>query len=156
MRIYEKTLVWRTAIDLKSAKLLKLLNQWHFDRLYFCYMRRLLDDAAGGSLQLVFPLCEICQGHGCIDLLPVRVVLARSLSISCTEIKQKRKENDQTHCMYIKNGIAEKHKWQMKTHCSPVTFTGSIFQSVCKEKQKFNYFFPFLFNLRSFIINCQE
>lgn len=156
MRVYEKTLMWRTAIDQKSNKLLKLLNQGHFDRLYFCYMWRLLDDAAGGPLQLVFPLCKICQGHRCIDLLPVRVVLVRSPSISCTGFKHNRKKMIKFTVVYVENTITEKHKWQIKTeYASPVTLIGSIFQSVCKEKQKFNYV-PFFFNLKRFIMNYQE
>ena len=60
MRVYEKkTLMGRTAIHLKSDKLLKLRNQGHFDCLHFRNVGRLLDDAAGGPLRLVLSLREI-------------------------------------------------------------------------------------------------
>ena len=44
---------------------------------------------------------------------------------------------------YIEKIITEKHGWQIKPYHSPVTLTRSIFQSVCKEKQKLDYFFLF-------------
>ena len=44
---------------------------------------------------------------------------------------------------YIEKIITEKHGWQIKPYHSPVTLTRSIFQSVCKEKQKLDYFFFF-------------
>ena len=41
---------------------------------------------------------------------------------------------------YVEKTITEKHRWQIKRYRSPVTLIGSVFQSVCKEKQKFDYF----------------
>lgn len=51
-------------------------------------MRGFLDDAAGCAVQFVLSLCKICQGHSCVDLLPIGFIFAWSLSISCTRIKQ--------------------------------------------------------------------
>ena len=42
-------------------------------------MRRLLDDAAGGPGGAVLPLRQVGQGHGGVDLLPVRLVFALQL-----------------------------------------------------------------------------
>ena len=41
---------------------------------------------------------------------------------------------------YVEKIITEKHGCQIKPYHSPVTLTRSIFQSVCKEKQKLDYF----------------
>ena len=41
---------------------------------------------------------------------------------------------------YVEKIITEKHGWQIKTYHSPVTLIRSIFQSVCKEKQRLDYF----------------
>lgn len=52
------------------------LHQRHFNSLDLCYMGGLLDDAAGGPGDTVLPLCQVGQGHGGIDLPPVRLVFA--------------------------------------------------------------------------------
>ena len=46
---------------------------------------------------------------------------------------------------YVEKIITEKHGWQIKTYHSPVTLIRSIFQSVCKEKQRLDYFSFFVF-----------
>lgn len=52
------------------------LHQRHFNSLDLCYMGGLLDDAAGGPGGAVLPLCQVGQGHGGVDLSPVRLVFA--------------------------------------------------------------------------------
>ncbi len=42
-------------------------------------MGRLLDDAAGGPRGAVLPLRQVGQGHGGVDLPPVRLVFALHL-----------------------------------------------------------------------------
>lgn len=42
-------------------------------------MGGLLNDAAGGSRRAVLALRQVGQGHGCIDLPPVRLVSALQL-----------------------------------------------------------------------------
>lgn len=42
-------------------------------------MRGLLDDAAGGPGGAVLPLRQVGQGHGSVDLPPVRLVFALHL-----------------------------------------------------------------------------
>lgn len=54
-------------------------HKWHFYSLDLCYMGRLLDDAAGGPGGTVLPLRQVGQGHGGIDLLPVRLIFALRL-----------------------------------------------------------------------------
>lgn len=55
------------------------LHQWHFHSLDLCYMGGLLDDAAGGPGGAVLPLRQVGQGHGGVDLPPVRLVFALHL-----------------------------------------------------------------------------
>lgn len=55
------------------------LHQWHFHSLDLCYMGGLLDDAAGGPGGAVLPLRQVGQGHGGVDLSPVRLVFALHL-----------------------------------------------------------------------------
>lgn len=55
------------------------LHQWHFNSLDLCYMGGLLDDAAGGPGGAVLPLRQVGQGHGGVDLSPVRLVFALHL-----------------------------------------------------------------------------
>lgn len=52
------------------------MHHRHFDSLDLCYMGGLLDDAAGGPAGAVLTLRQIGQGHGGVDLSPVRLVLA--------------------------------------------------------------------------------
>lgn len=58
---------------------LKLLHQRHFNSFDLCYMGGLLDDAAGCPRDAVLPLCQVGQGHGGVDLLPVRLIFALHL-----------------------------------------------------------------------------
>lgn len=58
---------------------LVFLHQWHFDSLDLRYMRRLLDDAAGGPGNTVLGLSQVGQGHGGVDLPPVGLVSALRL-----------------------------------------------------------------------------
>lgn len=55
---------------------LVFLHQRHFNSLDLCYMWGLLDDAAGSSRGTVLPLSQVGQGHGSVDLPPVRLVFA--------------------------------------------------------------------------------
>ncbi len=55
------------------------LHQRHFNSLDLCYMGGLLDDAAGGPGGAVFPLRQVGQGHGGVDLSPVCLVFALHL-----------------------------------------------------------------------------
>lgn len=56
-----------------------LLYQRHFYSLDLCYVGGLLDDAAGGPRGAVLPLRQVSQGHGGVDLLPVRLIFALHL-----------------------------------------------------------------------------
>lgn len=47
-------------------------------------MGRLLDDAAGGPGRAVLPLRQVGQGHGGVDLPPVRLVFALHLLLLCS------------------------------------------------------------------------
>lgn len=58
---------------------LVFLHQRHFNSLDLCYMGGLLDDAAGGPGGAVLPLRQVGQGHGGVDLPPVRLVFALRL-----------------------------------------------------------------------------
>lgn len=55
------------------------LHQRHFNSLDLCYMGGFLDDAAGGPGGAVLPLRQVGQGHGGVDLLPVRLVFSLHL-----------------------------------------------------------------------------
>lgn len=67
--------------------LLVLVHDGYFDSLDFGYMRGLLDDAAGGSCRSsVFRLGQVGQGHGCVDLSPVRLIFSASLFLRCDAV----------------------------------------------------------------------
>lgn len=69
--------------DRRTTSRLIFLHQRHFDSLDLCYMRGLLDNAAGGPGGTVLPLCQVGQGHGGVDLLPVCLVFAFRLFFLC-------------------------------------------------------------------------
>lgn len=55
------------------------LHQRHFNSLDLSYMRGLLNNAAGRPRAAVLPLRHVGQGHGGVDLLPVRLISALHL-----------------------------------------------------------------------------
>lgn len=62
------------------------MHQRHFNSLDLCYMGGLLDDAAGGPGGAVLSLRQVGQGHGGVDLPPVRLIFAlRSLLLRSSD-----------------------------------------------------------------------
>lgn len=55
------------------------LHQGHFDSLDLCDVGGLLNDAAGRPGGALLPLRQVGQGHGGVDLLPVRLIFALHL-----------------------------------------------------------------------------
>lgn len=72
------------------------LHQWHFNSLDLCYVGGLLDDAAGGPRDAVLPLRQVGQGHGGIDLPPVRLVFALLL-LHSSDADDPKHTNTHTH-----------------------------------------------------------
>lgn len=66
-------------VESHTRRLLVLVHDGYFDSFDFSYMGGFLDDAAGGaSRSTVFRLGQVGQGHGCVDLSPVRVIFPTS------------------------------------------------------------------------------
>lgn len=74
-------------------------------------MRGLLDDAAGGPGDAVLPLRQVGQGHGGVDLPPVRLVFAlRLLLLRNSDATATADDREHTHIHTQKN----KHRKRTK------------------------------------------
>lgn len=68
-----------TYLLVHRKRALVLVQDRHFDSLDFSYVGGFLDDAAGGSRGgAVLGLGQVGEGHGCVDLSPVRLVFTAS------------------------------------------------------------------------------